>query len=260
MSRTVIHITADLLSIDPTIQRPLDDTRVRRMASAFNPDALGALTVSLRPDGSRVILDGQHRHAVAIAVGYAGKLTCVQYDGLEHADEATLFLVLNETKQVQAVDKFRARVIAGEKDAVAIEAIIGEHGWKVSTSKDAYRLSAIAAFEKVYNGAGVRITGGDVLAANTLHVITASWNGQSNSAHAAIISSLGKFLGWYGGDVDYKKIVAELSGLKPMNLVGDIKASKEIQHCDMANAGAHLLVNLHNKKRRTNRLDAWRSK
>lgn len=259
--RTIVHVPADKLTTDPRVNtRPTDQGRVQDFASNFNPDGMGALTISLRPDGTRIVLDGLHRQGAALAVGYAEPLVCVQYEGLTLADEASLFLVLNDTKKVMPIDKFRARVISEEADAVEIAAILDKYGWEAAASKDRFRLSAIAAFERVYNGAGVRSSDGDVLAHNVLHVITEAWGGQHNSAHASIILALGKFMGWYGSDVDHQKLIGELAGIKPMNLVADMRATKDVQRCDMANAGAQILVSLHNHRRRTNRLPAWRNR
>jgi hypothetical protein len=261
IKRTIISAPLDHLGVDHAVQRAaIDEGRVNRLAADFNPNALGALTVSLRPDGALIILDGMHRWTAAKTVGYKGKATCIQYEGLDLADEAALFLSLNNTKQVQAVDKFRVRVIAEDKAAVEMNEILTRHGWKAAVSSCEWRMSAVTAFEKVYNGAGVRVSGGNTLADNTLHVITAAWAGQPNSAHSVILASLGKFLGWYGIEVDTSKVIRELSAFRPMNFVADVKATGDIQHCDLSNAGARILVNLHNKKRRTNLLAPWQNR
>jgi len=260
IKRTIIQATLDQLTIDQKVQRGLDEKRVNRIASAFDANALGAITVSLRADGTRVILDGQHRWAAGKTAGHVATVTCVQYEGLSVAEEAELFLTLNNTKQVQAVDKFRVRVISGEAAALDMNNILHKHGWKVAQSTDHWRLSAVGELEKVYKGSGVRKTGGDILAENVVQILTSAWAGQSNSAHAVILGSLGKFLGWYGIDVDHSKIIRELSGFKPMNFVADVKAVKDVEHCDLANAGAKILVNLHNKNRRKNQLEAWQNR
>jgi len=261
IKRTIISISLDRPKVDHTVQRAaIDWVRVNRLAAIFNPNALGAITASLRPDGSLIILDGMHRWEAAKAVGYQGKVTCIQYEGLDLADEAALFLNLNNTKQVGAVDKFRVRVIAEDKAAMEMNEILIRHGWKVAVSSYEWRMSAISTFEKVYNGAGVRVSDGNVLADNTLHVITAAWAGQSNSAHAVILFSLGKFLGWYGTEVDTDKVIRELTAFRPMNFVADVKATGDVQHCDLSNAGARILVNLHNKKRRTHLLAPWQNR
>lgn len=257
--RTTVEVKLDELIVDlDTGQRALDQGRVNRLAADFQADALGVLTISLRPDGSRAIIDGQHRQTAALQVGYDRAVTAVQYEGLSPADEAVMFLHLNNTKQVQPIDKFRARIIAGEVKATAIKRVLDEHGWIVRISQEDWSLTAISAAEKVYDGMGV-VQGDDAtLLHNVMTVISSAWNGQATSANGALLTAMGKFLGWYGTDVDYEKMTRDLAGVKPRNLLADFRTLKDIQRVDMSNAGARVLQGIHDSGRRTaTRLPEW---
>lgn len=257
--RTIVKANLYQLSVDPSFQRPLDMNRVRKEAANFNPNGLGTLTISKRSDGKLIILDGQHRAALCREVAYKGTLSCVQIEGLSREEEASLFLVLNNSKQVQALDKFRARVVAAENTAVEMQEILTSLGWRVHSARQDFNFAAVTAIEKVYRGAGI-LTPGEypALARLTMNTITEAWAGQTNSAHNLIVLSLGKVVAWYPSEIDFAKMVLELSKTKPMNLVTDIKVSAGIDRTDQANAGAKLLVNLHNRNRRTRRLPDWR--
>lgn len=256
--RQVAHLRLADLSLDSNYQRPVDPNRVARMAAKFNPDALGTLTVSRRSDGTLVIIDGQHRGSAGTAVGYGEKVPCLVYVGLSLADEAVLYLALNDAKQVNVQDRFRARVIGGEEKALDINSILSDLGWTVKYSQSPYALSAISMFEDVYDGAGILHGPQHNLASNTLYVVTRAWGGEKNSAHAAVLSSLGKFIAHFNDRVDYEKIIAELANHRPMQFVGMVTQLRDTQHGTLGDAGAQLLVQMANKRRRSKLLPEWR--
>lgn len=257
--RRTVEVKLDELVVGLDVQRSLDQRRVDKLAAAFNSDAMGSLTISLRNDGTRAIIDGQHRWAAATQVGYDQAVNAIQYEGLTTAEEANLFLTLNDAKQVQPIDKFRARVLSGELRALTIRETLARHGWTVRISADPWTITAIGAVEKVYDGMGV-VQGDDpTLLDNTMTVVTGAWHGNPQSTNASILTSLGKFIGWYGAAVDYDKLINELANLKPRALVADFRSIREISRVDMANAGARVLQGVHNKGRRTagNKLPEW---
>lgn len=252
-----IHIS--LLHVDPIVQRALDPHRAAVMAEKFNPSAVGALIVNQRDDGKYFIIDGQHRHAAAVIAKYDGKLNCIVHPGLPIAEEAALFLALNDSKLVQAIDKFRMRVLANEPDAVAINEIIEKYGWRTATSIANGSFAAVAAIEKVYNGAGVLSAGKyPVLVKYVMWTINNAWGRDAAGAHAAIVGGIGQLFARYGQRVDGKKLAAEMAQLRPVDLVAKAKQLKDAQGGTIPPAMAAVLVGIHNKGRRTNRLPDWR--
>lgn len=253
-----IHVSQ--LYVDPIVQRALDAHRAQKLASKFDPNAVGALVVNHRSDGKYYIIDGQHRHAAAIIAGYDGKLNCVVHDSLPVDQEAALFLSLNDSKLVQAIDKFRMRVLAHEPAAITINNIIERYGWRVNWSSTEGSLNAPNALEKVYDGAGVLTDGKShpELVEVVLATITAAWGHPSAASHSIILGGLGQLFARYGAAVDIRKLTAELSKSRPVDLVTKAKGIKDGQGGTVPAAMAKVLVGLHNKGRRTNRLPDWR--
>lgn len=256
---TSIKVHHSALVFDRDYQRAIDPNRVRRLIEEFAATGLGTLTISMRPDGRRVVVDGQHRVAAVRTLGYEGKLPCNQYIGLSLADEAAMFLLLNNTKQVQALDKFRARVIAEDPDAVAINDILGEHGWTVKAGDQEGYFGAVGAMQKVYDGAGIaRGNARPDLVTVVIGVITAAWGRDQRGAHNLVVGGLGQFYARYGADVDHAKVISELSKMTPLGLVGKAKTLQDARGGTVVSAVAEVVTGLYNKGRRVNRLPDWR--
>lgn len=256
---TTIKVHHSALVFDRDYQRAIDPNRVRKLIEEFRSNGLGTLTVSMRDDGRRVVIDGQHRITAVRNVGYEGKLPCQQYTGLTLADEAAMFLLLNNSKPMQAIEKFRARVIAKDEKATAINVVLHTYGWTVKQGGDVGYFGAVAAIEKVYDGAGITKgeTRTDLLHA-VVSVITAAWQRNSHGAHNVIVSGLGQFYARHGKDIDSAKVVSELSKMTPHQLVGKANALKDARGGTVSSALAEVVTGLHNKGRRTNRLPDWR--
>lgn len=256
---TTIKVHHSALVFDRDYQRAVDPNRVRKLIEEFAATGLGTLTVSMRPDGRRVIIDGQHRVSAVRTVGYEGKLPCNQYTGLTLADEAAMFLLLNNARPVQAIDKFRARVIAQDESAVTINDILNRTGWTVRQGGEAGYFGAVAAMQTVYDGAG--ITKGRArpdLVDVVIVVITQAWGHDTRGVHNVIVAGLGQFYGRYGGDVDHAKVISELSKTTPLALVGKAKALQDARSGTVSSAVAEVVTGLYNKGRRTKRLPDWR--
>src|SRR4051794_31726791 len=63
----LIYLPKESLQVDPTYQRPLNDRKRLRIASAFNWAAFGVLICARRPDGTIWVIDGQHRLSAAMS-------------------------------------------------------------------------------------------------------------------------------------------------------------------------------------------------
>lgn len=118
------------LVVDPVIQRNLVDTEVNDIVRKFNPAALGVLTVSLRDNGVRSVVDGQQRRAALIRLhsegAYDSKVQVMVHEGLSLAEEAQLFLDLNARRTVDAIRRFKTRLIAEDPQALDIERMLKE--------------------------------------------------------------------------------------------------------------------------------------
>lgn len=254
-TKTVMDIEPVLLTVDHTVQRPLDTVRVNAIAADFRRDALGVVTVSERGDGTHHVVDGQHRLAAAHVCGQAEEpVTCVLWRGLSLAEEAAMFRFLNNTRRVEAIDKFRVRIIEGDLVACKLNALLADNGWTIGKAKQTGNFAAVNALENVY-----RTGGGDAQTCESLiTVATQAWGHNQNGLRAEVVSGLGVVLRRHPG-LDMAKLITELAKHEggPLGLVGRAKQLRDISGGRIADSMAEILVKLHNKRRSANRLPEW---
>lgn len=241
----------------PIYQRNLDVRRVEKIAAEFNADALGAITIVKRADGTLWIIDGNHRRNAAIRVGHKS-LFAIQYEGLTRAEEAGLFLELNSTKQVQPVDRFNASVLAGDPRSVAIAKSAGSHGWNIAMNSGPGNLSSVMALGQIFDGVGIAgQKPGVALVDNTLAVITAAWGLNRDGGQAQIIKGIAKVLVRYDGEISHASLIERLSKVTPANVIAQGKATAAALGCIADIGVARSVVNLYNARKRTGQLTDW---
>lgn len=187
----VRYLSADQLFVDPNIQRRLKAARTNKLRGKFNPAMMGTLTGSWRHDaGKAALVDGMHRYIAALDAGYEGLFLVNVHRGLTTAEEVDLFLALNDTEKVGALDMYRVRVNGGNDPvATALEKIITDNGWVVSGSKKGGKndFAAVRALERIY-----------LIDVETAHrvitVPTFAWGYQNHAMDNRLISGLGRVL------------------------------------------------------------------
>jgi len=122
----------DQLEIDPRYQRSIENAESQALivdiALNWHWGRAQVLTVSRR-DGRLYVVDGQHRLAAAKLRGDIQQLPCLIEEFVDVAEEAALFNDLNDKRRpVSAIDKFRAAVVAGDANCVAIGAAMERAG------------------------------------------------------------------------------------------------------------------------------------
>lgn len=235
----------------PAYQRARQAPHVARIAAAWNPAAAGAITVSRRADGTMVILDGSHRVGAAIEVG-CKTLLAIVYEGLTLAEEAAMFLELNNTRKLGAIDRFRAAVLAGETAATEINDAITALGWKVSYSSDDGNLAAVAAIEGVYKAQGIPgHAGGKDFVYEVLDVITRAWGRDRDGMQGGLIQGISSVLGRYGDQIDVDGLVDRLAKTTPNRLLGQGKSLSDALNVRVRGGVARAVVNLYNQRRRS---------
>ena len=132
-------VAPDHLSVDPTYQRSIENAASRRLiasiAASFDWRLFSSLIVSARPDGSRVIIDGQHRWAAAMRRGDLTHLPCCSFSYKTPEDEARMFITANRArKAMNRLDDFYAALAAADEDALEIQRLVTEAGLVVSRS------------------------------------------------------------------------------------------------------------------------------
>lgn len=127
-------VPVDQLQVDPAYQRALVKAAVQKNAvdEFYNSNAMRPLTVSLRTDGLYWILDGHHRHAITVQRGIEKYLVCEVIKGLTKQQEAAVFLLLNNMKNVNIHAKFRAGYCAGDEKCKRIFQIVKEMDFHIA--------------------------------------------------------------------------------------------------------------------------------
>lgn len=125
------------LQVDPSYQRSLGAesslTLIRRIASYWDWGLCQPLSVARRADGSRWVVDGQHRWGAARMRGDIAHLPCVVTTYATRAEEAAAFVALNkERRALGAVDVFRAQLAAGDEQAMIIDRLIRDAGLSIA--------------------------------------------------------------------------------------------------------------------------------
>lgn len=116
---------AELL-IDQAYQRKLSEKSkrvIRKIVGEFTWSRFGAINVAERPEGGFLVIDGQHRAIAALHCGVTDVPATVSAGA--QAAQALDFVAVNSNRSaVTAVDKFRARVTAGEPDALELDEVL----------------------------------------------------------------------------------------------------------------------------------------
>jgi hypothetical protein len=229
-SLTELH--AKEFSLDLKVQRQLNEDRAEKMAEDFQPHALGIITASKRADGHIYCLDGGHRISAARKAGYNGLLATRLFTDLTLEEEAGLFLALNSSRAVQAIDRFKVRITQGEKSAVAINKVLKTYGLHVDWANNdtLNTISAIGTLEKVYKGAGVREEGEyiDLLdqVIRTLHRAYGDRNDRSTYSRV-MLEGLGILIATFGKRIDFERLVYVLQGMTPRQIAANTRAMRD---------------------------------
>lgn len=139
------------LAVDKSYQRSIENDGSRRLiasiAANFDWRLCATLMVSRRPDGSKVIIDGQHRWSAAVRRGDIPHLPCCLFTYDSPEDEARMFIVANRARRpMNRLDDFHAALAAADEDALEIQRLVAEAGLAVSrnTSSSAWKPGEVA--------------------------------------------------------------------------------------------------------------------
>lgn len=251
------HIPANLLEIDPGVQRPVSKTQVTRIAANFSEEALGVITVSARQDLVHnavryIVLDGQTRlHAVRAVAGTDDtsiQMLAQVYHNLTREEEAKIFLTHNDRVSVNPLAKYRVSLVAGEEWALDIHRIADRHGFEVSVDAPIHRrFTAVGRARAILAQEG----GLDALD-RAFDTITRAWGHQKKAASAETVSGLGLLYLRHNGKVDHRGLVMRLkeSG-DAASFCGKVKQRMGDMGLSLAEASYSRLVQLHDKSKKT---------
>jgi hypothetical protein len=146
-----------LMRTSPLAQRELQQARVDRIVASFDLEQVGTPTVNKR-GGFYFVVDGQHRIEAFKAIGWGDQqVQCWTYEGMSEAEEAEMFLKLNDVLTVNAFAKFRVGVHAGRPDECDIDRIVRALDLRVSQDDGGGAISAVGTLRRIYSRAGARV-------------------------------------------------------------------------------------------------------
>lgn len=149
---TLEFLDVNSLEIDDAYQRSFKVKKSKEIAERFLQFAFAAILVGRRKDGSLHVVDGQHRYWAAIMLKLL-KIPCVVFESEGRQHEASIFYQVNiKRTSVGAVDTFRAALVMGAEEAVAIDGILSKWGFRIGTNGTAWgSFSCARAIERVYS-------------------------------------------------------------------------------------------------------------
>lgn len=242
---------------DPSVQRQLNEPRVKALAADFNPQMLGLVTASKRPDGRSYILDGQHRIAAARLKQYNGYVATRLYENLSVSEEAKLFLDLNNTRKVNALDKFNVRATMGDPAAVALKAALERVGLRASGQHTGGMFAAIVSLERVYQGfmSYAQEPRLDLVEA-VLHVLTRAYGAEERKAFQAnTVQGIGLILHIFGKRVNADDLTEALRSIPADTLAIRGRSTKDLEGGTGAQGVAKVVLSKYNRGKSTNRLE-----
>lgn len=241
----VTVLAADQLYVDHSYQRPLDKTRVTRMADGWDPRLLGLLDVSDRSPGTDpvnryAIVNGQHRAAAGVRAGVT-HFACNVHEGLDVAAEARLMHELDRTtKKLSGHEQWRARRGAGDQAVAEVERIAAVHGLTVAPQLADGVLRAYGAAEKLW------AQGGEQLLNNTLAVLRGAYDRAAAAWQAPMVTGVGQLLLQYP-EVDVDRLTRALTGASPTQLRANATAVREIDGGSLAQNMTRAITGLYNR-------------
>lgn len=243
MSKNFTKLSVKEISIDPSYQRSLDGSRVDSMAKNFDESRIGVPVLSLRKDGTSVVLDGQHRVEAMRRSGMTDlKILCEVHNGLSLSEEAALFLRLNNGRtSVRVYDKYRARIVAEEPTAVEFTRIAHSLGLRIGAAPGKNTICAIQAIESVYKR--------NANLESTLTILKRWGHGDASVFDGDLIKDMSRFLVDYSAAVDHEELSGKLARHDPGHVIRRIKALVDVLDRNRRLAANSVFREIYNQRR-----------
>lgn len=199
-------------------QREFNPRWAAHLAKHFDHVAMGVLYVGERPDGTLVVLDGQHR--IGAAKLFYGEefaadlaLPCMVVPVADIPEEALYFRRFNDALNMPVHTKFQKDLIFGDAEAVAIEEIVTNAGFKLhlrSSPTPRGHVKAVNALMSIYRQVGKRagtyqhaMPGPQLLA--MILAMLAEAHGTDSIVSVDILQGLQAFLNKYSGHERFRR-------------------------------------------------------
>lgn len=148
-------VPADDLGVNPVAQREFQPRWAQEIYENFDLDKMQVPHVNERPDGSLMVMEGQHT-VWAYRQWIGGEKQLIQvwlYKGLSEQEEAEFFLSLNNRKNIKALPKFRSAITAARPVECDIDRIVRLNGCTIGGS-GGNAIQALGAIQTIYTRHG----------------------------------------------------------------------------------------------------------
>lgn len=259
-----VLVDLDELRVDPRVQQPLVESRVKDILKrGFDIALFGIITVSVRENGDIINLDGQHRGEAGRRAGWGEKVQAHAYYGLTLEQEAYLFVYLNKKANPSAISKFQVRAVGGEEAPVGITDILKTSGWHVGktgmSAKSRSTFSAVIKAENIYTGSGAFKSPhpGPWIFEQTIVTITETWGLNSSNVSNDLIGGMALFLIRFIDHVKTHDLITVLQKVSPAYVQAEARQAKSLFGGSTDSSVGFLIHREYNKNRRVNKLPAW---
>lgn len=206
-------VALESLVTDGRFNRPISNSWVNHIISNFKGEAFGSIVVSVRSDGTMVILDGQHRVEALRELGLATERKCIParvLTGLTTQDESYLVKTLNDDKNFGPYDKFKALLYAGDPETCHINNIVEKIGLRIGSGSRDGVIVSVTTLQRVYRMSEPK---GHLLR-QTLRVIIRSWGDATDPLRHEIIEGVARFIHEHPevDEADLTKKLADMPG------------------------------------------------
>jgi hypothetical protein len=267
---SVETLPANVLDVDPGVQRKLNEGRVARIASDFHEAALGVFVVSAResldPASNTiktryVVLDGQTRlEALRKFTGAPDSklpVVCQVYHGLSRAQEAEIFLTHNDRAAVRKIDLFRLALVARQDWAIELDQIVSRHGYTASDSVvPERRFTAISTAQRI-----LRLPEGAEALDRAFEFLARSWGYRVNAASAEAVDGLGLFFHRHpASELDITGFARKLSATDtPQTFKANVTGYRVTMGVSRTEAAYRYVAKVYNSGRRSKGITPWSS-
>jgi hypothetical protein len=194
------------IKVDERYQRVSpSDRETRDLAEQWNDKAAGVICLSLRADSWYWCIDGQRRvQALRRLRGEDATIEATVWVDMTPEDEATLFSLLQNRKQLSALDVFKADVFRGDPAALEIQQTVRVAGFEIRASHGEVNepaLNAVGTLRRIHREYG----------AARLGLILSIWRRADleRNPHSSAIRGLNSFLSRYP-EADHNRVIEKL--------------------------------------------------
>lgn len=246
----IAAVSARMMFVDETYQRPCQKLRAKDISREWNPALAGVLDVSDRGEDVSpryAIVNGQHRWAAATLIDPDMHLVVNVHRGLTVAGEAKLFDDIDrKTKSLTNWDRWKARRAAGDPSLAKIDEIAARHNLVIDPNAKTGNLRCIAALEVIFDK-----DGDGQLLADTLSLIVDTWGVHLDSLEGPIVHGVAIVLDTYQlPTFSSGRLADAMEEVTPRQSKSQAQSLREFEKGTLAVLVARVLVRLYNKTAR----------